>query len=233
MKKNLPISQIVILLAVFTMIGACARKNYTASNFEEKTVDHQTVAIVPAEMIFTGNQPKNVTEEDIVKMEEQESREFQYALYNSILRHANTRKYITTVNFQDVSTTLQKLEQGQIAIRDSWKMDDKALAKALGVDAVIKMRIQKQRYMSDVASYGIDAARRIISGTGIGSKIPVPYNAAKTNDIYASCNLVSNNQTLWNDHYKRAADWNTPSKELIEGITDNFGRNFPYKKRRS
>ena len=233
MKKNLPISLIVILLAVFTMIGACARKNYTASNFEEKTVDHQTVAIVPAEMIFTGNQPKNVTEEDIVKMEEQESREFQYALYNSILRHANTRKYITTVNFQDVSTTLQKLEQGQIAIRDSWKMDDKALAKALGVDAVIKMRIQKQRYMSDVASYGIDAARRIISGTGIGSKIPVPYNAAKTNDIYASCNLVSNNQTLWNDHYKRAADWNTPSKELIEGITDNFGRNFPYKKRRS
>ena len=215
------------------MIGACARKNYTASNFEEKTVDHQTVAIVPAEMIFTGNQPKNVTEEDIIKMEEQESREFQYALYNSILRHANTRKYITTVNFQDVSTTLQKLEQGQIAIRDSWKMDDKALAKALGVDAVIKMRIQKQRYMSDVASYGIDAARRIISGTGIGSKIPVPYNAAKTNDIYASCNLVSNNQTLWNDHYKRAADWNTPSKELIEGITDNFGRNFPYKKRRS
>lgn len=233
MKKNLPITQIVILLAVFTMIGACARKNYTASNFEEKTVDHQTVAIVPAEMIFTGNQPKNVTEEDIIKMEEQESREFQYALYNSILRHANTRKYITTVNFQDVSTTLQKLEQGQIAIRDSWKMDDKALAKALGVDAVIKMRIQKQRYMSDVASYGIDAARRIISGTGIGSKIPVPYNAAKTNDIYASCNLVSNNQTLWNDHYKRAADWNTPSKELIEGITDNFGRNFPYKKRRS
>ena len=233
MKKNLPITQTVILLAVFTMIGACARKNYTASNFEEKTVDHQTVAIVPAEMIFTGNQPKNVTEEDIIKMEEQESREFQYALYNSILRHANTRKYITTVNFQDVSTTLQKLEQGQIAIRDSWKMDDKALAKALGVDAVIKMRIQKQRYMSDVASYGIDAARRIISGTGIGSKIPVPYNAAKTNDIYASCNLVSNNQTLWNDHYKRAADWNTPSKELIEGITDNFGRNFPYKKRRS
>ena len=179
MKKNLPITQIVILLAVFTMIGACARKNYTASNFEEKTVDHQTVAIVPAEMIFTGNQPKNVTEEDIIKMEEQESREFQYALYNSILRHANTRKYITTVNFQDVSTTLQKLEQGQIAIRDSWKMDDKALAKALGVDAVIKMRIQKQRYMSDVASYGIDAARRIISGTGIGSKIPVPYNAVQ------------------------------------------------------
>jgi hypothetical protein len=94
------------------------------------------------------------------------------------------------------------------------------------------MRIQKQRYMSDMASYGIDAARRIISTTGIGSKIPVPYNASKTNDIYASCNLVSENRTLWNDHYKRAADWDSPSNVIIEGITDNFGKNFPYKRRR-
>jgi len=228
MKKNLPL---VILLASFTIIASCARKNYTASNFEEKTLDHKTVAIVPAEMIFTGKQPKNLTPEDITRMEEQESRDFQYALYNSILRHANSGKYFTTVNFQDIGTTLSLLSEKQIAIRSSWRMDDKELAKALGVDAVIKMRIQKQRYMSDYASYGIEAARGILNTTGIGSRIPVP-NVGKTNDIYASCDLVSNNLTLWNDHYKRAADWNSPSTVIIEGITDNFGRNFPYKKRR-
>lgn len=231
MKKNLlPIT--VFLLVIFTISESCSRKNYTASNFEEMTLDHKLVAIVPAEMIFTGKLPKNLTEEDIEKMEEQESRDFQYALYNSILEHANTRKYYTTVNFQDVNTTLKRLEEKAVPIRDSWKMDDKELATLLGVDAVIKMRIQKQRYMSDMASYGIDAARRIISTTGIGSKIPVPYNASKTNDIYASCNLVSENRTLWNDHYKRAADWDSPSNVIIEGITDNFGKNFPYKRRR-
>ena len=232
MKKNLPLFVTVILLASFSIIPSCARKNYTASNFDEMTIDHKTVAVIPAEMIFTGNRPKNLTEEDITKMEEQESREFQYALYNSILRHANSRKYFTTINFQDVSTTLKRLEEKQIGIRQSWTMDDKELAQTLGVDAVIKMRIQKQRYMSDGASYGIDAARRIITSTGIGNRIPLPSNASKTNDIYASCNLVSNNRTLWNDHYKRAADWNNPSHVIIEGITDNFGRNFPYKRRR-
>lgn len=231
MKKNLP-PITVILLVLFTISESCSRKNYTASNFEEMTLDHKLVAVVPAEMIFTGKLPKNLTEEDIEKMEEQESRDFQYALYNSILEHANTRKYYTTVNFQDVSTTLKRLEEKAVHIRDSWKMDDKELAALLDVDAVIKMRIQKQRYMSDMASYGIDAARRIITTTGIGSKIPVPYNASKTNDIYASCNLVSENMTLWNDHYKRAADWDSPSNVIIEGITDNFGKNFPYKRRR-
>src|SRR5688572_19519937 len=142
MKKTLPLL-IVILLSIFTIVASCARKNYVASNFDEMTADHRTVAVVPAEMIFTGKLPKNLTAEDIANMEEQESREFQYALYHSILRHANTRKYITTIDFQDVNTTLSKLEAQQIKIRDSWKMDDKELARVLGVDAIIKMRIQK------------------------------------------------------------------------------------------
>jgi len=231
MKKTLPLL-IVILLSIFTIVASCARKNYVASNFDEMTADHRTVAVVPAEMIFTGKLPKNLTAEDIAHLEEQESREFQYALYHSILRHANTRKYITTIDFQDVNTTLSKLEAQQIKIRDSWKMDDKELARILGVDAIIKMRIQKQRYMSDYASYGVDVAKRVISTIPLGSRLPLPSNAEKTNDIYASCNLVSANRTLWNDHYKRASDWNSPSTEIIEGITDNFGRRFPYKRRR-
>lgn len=232
MKSNLPLRTLVFLLGFFTILGSCSRKSYTAANFEEKTMDHKKVAIIPAEMIFTGNIPKNLTKEDIEKVEEEESRQFQYALYNSILRHANTRRYITTINFQDVNTTLQRLEDSAIGIRESWKMDDKKLASTLGVDAVIKMRIRKQRYMSDYASYGIDAARRIIGSTGIGSKIPLPYNASKTNDIYASCDLVSDNVALWNDNYKGAADWNSPSNVIIENITDNFGQHFPYKRRR-
>lgn len=229
MKKNLPffIFGLAILISV-----SCGHKYYTASNFEEKTFEHKVVAILPAEMIFTGNQPKNLTEEDIAKFEEEESIAFQFSLYNSILRNANTRKYVTTVNFQDISTTQKLLEENKINIRDSWKMNDRDLAKTLGVDAVIRMRIQKQRYMSDVASYGVHVARRIIQSTSIGSKVPVPYNADKTNDIYASCNLISNSQALWNDNYKAAADWNSPSNEIIEGITDNFGKHFPYKKKR-
>jgi hypothetical protein len=86
--------------------------------------------------------------------------------------------------------------------------------------------------MSDAASYGISVGRQIVYNTGLGSKIPLPYVPNKTNDIYASCNIVSNNQTLWNDSYKRASDWDSPSNIVIENITDNFGRHFPYKQRK-
>jgi hypothetical protein len=231
MKKNL-----LYLSFGFTFyfLYSCSNKYYTAGNFEEKTQDHKVVAILPAEMIMSGKLPKNMSPEDIAKSEETESINFQYALLNSILRHANTRKYMTTVNFQDVNTTQKLLEQNNISVRESWKMNDNELAKLLNVDAVIRMRIQKQRYMSDEASYGISAAKSVMYKTGVYSKVPVPVpsSVGKTFDIYASCNLISENQTLWNDNYKRAADWDTQPNVIIEWITDEFGENFPYKKKR-
>ena len=229
MKKNLLPGFIAILLL---FLFSCSNKYYTASNFEEKTEDHKVVAILPAEVTFSGKQPKNLSPDAIAKAEERESIDFQYALMNSILNHANTKKYITTVNFQDINTTLKILEKNSISIRDSWNKDDNELAKLLGVNSVIRMNIRKQRYMSDEASYGVGVARQVIYKTGIGSKVPVPSSVGKTYDIYASCNLLSENQTLWNDNYKRSTDYDTAPNVIVEWITDDFGTNFPYKEKR-
>jgi hypothetical protein len=43
---------------------------------------------------------------------------------------------------------------------------------------------------------------------------------------------VSNNQILLNDNYERSADYNRPSEAVIDEIADNFGKHFPYRKRR-
>jgi len=229
MKKNL----LPGFIAIFILfLFSCSNKYYTASNFEEKTENHKVVAILPAEVTFTGKQPKNLSPDAIAKAEERESIDFQYALMNSILNHANTKKYITTVNFQDINTTLKILEKNSISVRDSWNKDDNELAKLLGVNSVIRMNIRKQRYMSDEASYGVGVARQVIYKTGIGSKVPVPSSVGKTYDIYASCNLLSDNQTLWNDNYKRSTDYDVQPNVVIEWITDDFGENFPYKEKR-
>ena len=228
MKTFLPLFSFVVLIT----ISACQRKVYQSAQFEQQTMDHKKLAILPAEMIYTGKMPKDLLQEDLEAIEESESVAFQHSLYNSILRHANTRKYFTTINFQNTGSTLQLLEKNNISIRESWKMNSDELAALLGVDAVVKMRIQKQRYMSDMASYGISVGRQIISKIGGTRGIPLPVTHNKTNDIITSCSLISDDLTLWNDNYTAASDWNTPGEEVVNNITDNFGRNFPYKKRR-
>jgi hypothetical protein len=192
---------------------------------------HKLIAVLPAEMIFTGVQPKDISAENIAKIEENESRMFQNYLFNAVLRYANTNKYYTAVGFQDISTTQKLLEENNITIRDSWKQDDRKLAELLGVDAIVRMRIQKKRYMSDLASLGVDYGQQVLNQIGNVGKY-IPYVPNKTNDIYASCNVVSNNQTLWNDDYRGASNYNVSSEKVIDNITDNFGRHFPYRKRR-
>lgn len=224
----------LFFLASFSLIlfSSCAHKYYTSSAFDQQSARHRTIAILPAEMIYTGTQPKNLTADDIKKIEETESTSFQNSLYNGILRHANTRKYYTTITVQDISTTQKLLEDNNISVRDSWRQDDKKLAEMLGVDAVVRMRVQKKRYMSDLASLGIGVGTQILSTIGNAKGFPVPYVPNKTNDIYASCNVVSNNQTLWNDNYESSSNYNRPSEEVIADIADNFGRHFPYRKHR-
>jgi hypothetical protein len=230
MKKMLPL--LIIVTSGLLLFPSCAHRYYTASSFEQLSAHHRSIAVLPAEMVFTGNQPKQLKAEDIARIEETESRAFQTALFNGILRHANSRKYVTTVQVQDISTTQRLLEEQGISVRDSWKADDRKLAALLGVDAVVRMRIQKKRYMSDLASLGIGMGQQVLSQIVMPGSFPVPNVSNKTNDIYASCNVVSNSQTLWNDHYERGSSYNSPSESVIEDITDNFGRHFPYRRRR-
>ncbi|HEY0434767.1 MAG TPA: hypothetical protein VGC95_12910 [Chitinophagaceae bacterium] len=219
-----------LLLAVLTCL-ACSHKNYV-SYFDQQTANHRAVAVLPAEMIFTGKPPANLTGDNVREMEDVESKNFQYALYNSILRYANSSNYYMRVNLQDIVMTQKILEDNHLTFRELAMKDDRELTTLLKVDAVVRLHIQEKRLMSDGASYGISVGRDIIQNTRISSKIPVPYIPNKTSDIYASCDVVSNNLTLWNDNYKSSAAWDRPSNIVIENITDNFGRHFPYKLRR-
>ena len=228
MKKFLP--SLVILFLITT--ASCHRKYYTTSFFDQQTAGHKLIAVMPAEMIFTGKQPKDVPDSIIRKMEEDESHSFEMALYSNILQYANTARYYMFVNVQDVNKTLNTLSDNNISVRDSWKMDDHKLCEILGVDAIVRMQVTKKRYMSDYASYGVTLARNVIRETPLSNKLPIPRSMGKTEDIYAYCSVVSNNITLWNNSYKGYADWDNPSNVIIENITDNFGRNFPYKRRR-
>jgi len=229
MKKNLLLASLMLTALIFA--SSCSHKNYTTSYFDQQTAHHKMIAVLPAEMIFTGTQPKDISVEDIAQIEENESRMFQNYLFSAILRYANSNKYYTAVGFQDISTTQKLLEENNISIRDSWKQDDKKIAQLLGVDAVVRMRIQKKRYMSDLASLGVSYGQQVINQIGNARKY-IPNVTNKTNDIYASCNIVSNNQTLWNDDYRGSTNYNVSSEKVIDNITDNFGRHFPYRKRR-
>src|SRR4051812_3378494 len=99
MRTNLPV--LTFTLGAILACSCSSHRYYTTSLFEQQAAKHKIIAVLPAEMVFTGTQPKTITPEAIAQIEEFESTLFQNALYNGILRYADTRKYMTTVAVQD------------------------------------------------------------------------------------------------------------------------------------
>lgn len=214
---------------VLTVFSSCHRY-YTSATFDQRTAKHHSIAILPPEMILTGVQPRNLSQQDIAQLEETESRVFQESLYNNILKKSNRGKYGMHVVVQPSVNTLAILEKNHISVRESWSRDDRDLARVLGVDAVVRTTIHKERYMSDLASFGVGAGRKIANI--LLDKPPlVGVRIDKTNDITASCEIVSNGETLWSDDYKRASDWSSPANNIIDRITGKFAKHFPYRQK--
>lgn len=223
----------IVLPFLFLLSFTSCKKYYTASDFEEKTEDHQTIAILPLQMEFSGVQPENLTPEIIKAIEENESLLFQASFFNKILESTRRGKKELRVDVQHYSKTLNLLEKNDVTIRDSWFEDPSKLAEILGVDAVVKGKIRKTRYMSDMESYGIEVGTQvldIITESTIFSGLGTRNKDVKTN--YALIEK-DNGAVLWSIDYTQQADWSTSSEDLIDMINHRSARRFPYRVKRS
>ncbi len=82
MKTNLSLYIALLILISFT---ACSsHKFYTSPSFSQQTAHHKNIAILPAEMIFTGTQPKNLSPEDIAAIETRKQNLSKFSLQQHI-----------------------------------------------------------------------------------------------------------------------------------------------------
>lgn len=206
---------------------------YLSNRFTEQSRDHQVIAILPFEMQFTGVMPKELSEEMLSYLEEGESRAFQISFYNELRYHYRKRRKALRVEIQDYDRTLNLLAKNNIDIRQSWSMLPEELANVLNVDAVVRARIQKSRFMSDLASFGVDLGTEIIS-----TLVRIPWRSwlgnvsNQTNLIQADYTLFDQQAgtTLWSMNFEQGTDWTKPANQLISEISHRAAQKFPYRK---
>jgi len=221
------------LLAVCFLLftTSCAKDYFQVKGFKKIAKTHQTIAVLPVEMIFSGIPPMNVPPEDLIKQAEAESKAFQISLHSQLMRRQTNGKGLK-IELQRTSITNKKIEEA-MTIEESWEKTPEELAELLQVDAVLKTRVEKKRYFSDLASYGIDVAAKLLS---ILTKNPLPFltgrEVKKTNDIYSDYRLLDGKtgNVLWSMTFEAEADYKNPANETIDGLNEKAVKRFPYKK---
>ena len=222
-----------ILLLAVASVTACTTVNYTSPGFPDAAQDHRMIAVLPVEMVFTGVVPRGLEAADIERIEEGESLAFQATLYNYLLDRSSThRRNPIRIAIQPVELTLMRLDQEDLAIRDTWALPAKELAELLGVDAVVRTRVRKTRYLSDLASYGIGVGLHVVHEATNGEyDWLLPWGMTKTYDVFAEGELLAaeDGALLWKVVVHRATDWTQPANDVVRGITRKLAKKFPYR----
>lgn len=128
---------------------------YENPDFDRLTASHEIIAIVPfkASVTLRPKQMKDITPEQLQKMEESEGLSIQSAMYSWFLKRDKQQKL--KVKVQDPSTTNALLRRNNITPEYVADYTPDELAEILGVDAVIMGTFETNKPMSEGASVAL------------------------------------------------------------------------------
>lgn len=220
------------LLMLATLLS-CTTVRYTSPEFVPRAQEHRLVAVLPFVMVFGGNIPARLTTEQIEMIEERESLAFQMAFYDALLdRSGIERGNRITIALQPVEITNRLLATHGVSIRESWDMSSEELARMLGVDAVVRTFVEKTRYLSDLASFGVDLGYHVLHEVSHGRWGGlIPGGLDRTYDIFADASVLDgyDGTLLWKVAVHRATNWTRPANDVVVGVTRKLARQFPYR----
>ena len=208
-----------ICLAASLFYFSCSSPVYKSPEFAAALKKHKLVAILPVEvtMKLRPNEIKNMTIEQQEENVKQTGYELQDKIYGWLLRKEPKYKY--TVSFQDISKTNSLLENAGMKYADLKFKDRAAIAKILGVDAVLQGKVNMEKPMSE----GVAMASHVLVG-----------GWSTTNKVHASIDIHDgeSGNLLWKIDYKASGSVGSSSSDLADGLMEFASGNFPYKNSR-
>lgn len=153
-------------VAIVAVLQSCSRDVYNNESYMETSyLNGKKVAFLPVEVEFTGNLPKGYTLETKRMTEDKESGEIQNIVYREYLfRSQKGKKKQHPVEIINIDQVNSRLRAKGISSRSSWTMNPDSLGKLIGADLVLRVRVKKDRIMSNAASFGVGVATTVLEG---------------------------------------------------------------------
>lgn len=214
---------------LFLLSGCSSTLRYTSEDAPPRFDSHQKIAILPVELVLKGKDyPEDWEQDKITKFEAEQSSIYQQLLYQALMRHYRTT---AGIKIQSIDKTMEILTEKRFEVKDIWNEDSYKLAQLLGVDAVVRTKIEQVRYLSDRQAMSVAAATNSMIWGIPPYAYPYGGVSPSTATLRTTCAIIDGNdgKVLWKMGVKRDTQWNNPPKEVALNIFHKLARNFPYK----
>ncbi|MBT8294931.1 MAG: hypothetical protein KJO51_00775 [Gramella sp.] len=202
------------MLFLFNLNTAMAQTNlYQHPEFDQLTTDHKIIAILPfdASVNLRPKQMRDMTPEQMAKLEENEGLSVQSAMYSWFLKRK--KRGDLQVDLQDPKRTNALLHKAEIIDLNLHTPEE--IAEILGVDSVISGTFETDKPMSDGASIAL--------GLLVGF-----WGSTNTAVINMSVNNAGSGELLWNYNKKVRGSLGSDNDALINILMRKASRRLGY-----
>ncbi|MFI1773092.1 hypothetical protein [Thalassobellus citreus] len=207
----------ILFLAIIQ--NSIAQTNlYENPNFDEIAKSHKIIAVLPfiTQVKLRPKQMKDMTNEQLHKLEQSEGKGVQTAMYSWFLKRKKRGK-LQSLEVQDPKVTTALLKKNDIDYDNLTEYTPQELAKLLEVDAVISGEFETDKPMSEGASVAL--------GLLIGF-----WGSTNSAVINMSINNAEDGVLLWNYNKKVRGSIGSSPDDLINILMRKASRRLAYTK---
>jgi len=205
---------LLVFMMSATLFQAQTKQIFESPKLKEAISTHKTIAVLPFKSTISYKRlPKNFDPATNAAEEQKSALSLQSGLYTYLLRKSS-----------DYSVTVQDPEKTNILLKQNGSFDKldemtpEALAKILGVDAVIKCAYAYQK----TGSEGGAIVKSLLIGFGTGK--------VATSDLTMNIYNANDGDLLWRFYKQMDEDVMSSPQAMMEHMMRKVGRNFPYAK---
>lgn len=209
---------LLILLLVFGYSLFAQTSLYENPDFDEIAISHKIIAIVPfkTQVKLRPKQMKNMTTEQLQRIERSEGESIQFAMYSWFLKR-KTRGDLSNLEIQDPRLTTSMLKKQNIDYENIMDFTPKELANILEVDAVISGEFETNKPMSEGATVALGIVFHVWGST----------NSATIN---MSVHNAVDSVLLWKYNKKVIGSVGSSHEDLINILMRKASRRLAYTK---
>ncbi len=215
MKKNL-----FLALLFIDTIAKVQTNLYENPKFDSIAKNHKSIAVLPFKTTvkLRKKQMKEMTSEDLKKLEIAEGKSIQTAMYSWFLKRKKRGK-LTSIEVQDPTRTTALLKKKKITEENIEEYTPDELAKLLGVDAIITGTYKTNKPMSEGASVAL--------GLLIGF-----WGTTNSATVNMSVHNAKDGVLLWNYNKKVRGSIGSSPEDLINRLMRKASRRLSYTKKK-
>lgn len=193
---------------------------YENPEFDKIAVNHKKIGILPFETTVNlrKKQMKKMTSEGLKRLEKQEGKSIQVAMYSWFLKRKKRGK-LKTIEIQDPKKTTALLKKKNITQDNMSDYTPEELAIILGVDAIISGDYKTSKPMSEGASVAL--------GLLVGF-----WGTTNSATVNMSVHNAKDGVLLWNYNKKVRGSIGSSPEDLINKLMRKASRRLSYTKKK-